>query len=30
VLVGSALMKDQDLAGKTTELVDAGIIEFGK
>ncbi|CAB1062852.1 Indole-3-glycerol phosphate synthase (EC [Olavius sp. associated proteobacterium Delta 1] len=26
VLVGSALMKSDDLAGKTTELVDAGII----
>jgi indole-3-glycerol phosphate synthase len=30
VLVGSALMKNNDLAGKTTELVKAGIIENTK
>jgi indole-3-glycerol phosphate synthase len=30
VLVGSALMKNNDLAGKTTELVKAGTIENTK
>jgi len=30
VLVGSALMKSNDIAGKTTGMANAGLIEFGK